>query len=394
MKKLVCFAFALLFASFSAYAQDDHEFITIFDFENEQPPQINADWGHFFDFTIEGEPIHNGETSLILDIGDTTAPWRFSTWNFPDDIGTVDLSETDQMEVWVYTEDGPFQMNWEFGGLNLGYRFYTEEDQGTWKRLSYWYTEENAQAFTEISSWGSFINPAAFNGFPEGFTGAIFMDDIAARVRKPTPDREFLMLNGLNSVDDLANVTVAEGAQGDGIIIGGEVPAQEGGGYLSFLLSDANNDRFTFDLSNVSELPQYDRIHFDVYMDGVASGFWGNFQLFLDTTQIDENGEIVLDDEGNPEIQSTNILGGSYVTVAQEEWHSFSAQYGPVEETDGFTLQDFKESTLIPAFNTEGASVALRMSTNGGGVEGVPMYIDNIRLSRPLGTPVENWDLY
>jgi len=27
-------------------------------------------------------------------------------------------------------------------------------------------------------------------------------------------------------------------------------------------------------------------------------------------------------------------------------------------------------------------------------VEEIPMYIDNLRLSRPAGTPVEAWELY
>ncbi|MGI6456650.1 MAG: hypothetical protein ACOX5R_13675 [bacterium] len=386
MKRFLVCMIALSVVGMTWAQNDDYEYITIFDFENEEPPQISATWNLLFDFSLDDEPVHSGNTSLILDVAGPTAPWQFSTWQFPSDIGTVDLSGTDQMEVWVYSEDGPFQMNWEFGGLNLGYRIYGEEDLGTWKRFSYWYTEENAAAFTEISSWGSFLNPAAMNGLPEGFVGVIFMDDIQARVRKETPEREYFLVNGFNTEADLANVTIPDVAVADGIETGGDITPTEGTGYLTVMLSSEGANRFTLDLSDVPEVSQYDRFHFDIYMDGVAAEGWGNFSFNVDTT--------VMDADGNPVNNNRNILGGSYSAVATQQWHSFSAQYGPVEDTDGFEFQTLKAEVIDPALSDPEGYVAIRLNTNGGGVDGVRLLVDNIRLSRPAGTPVSEWSIY
>lgn len=361
------------------------EFFTIMDFEEETPPEINADWNHIFDFSFEGEPVYEGDHSLILIIDGTTGGWRFSTWNFPDEIGTVDLSISDEMNIWV-NADQPFQMNFEFGGANLGYRGYTEEDLGAWKKLAWWYPPETAASFTEISSWGSFINPAAFGGFPEGYTGQIYIDAISARIREPQPEREYLLLNGFNSDADLADVTVTEAYIDRGIVTGSDIAPTEGEGYLSVLLSDDTQTRFIYDITDREEFMQYDRIHFDLYMDGTASGGWGNFSFHV-------NIETPVED-GDPEVVDVNIVGGSYQAVATEQWHTFTAQYGPRTDTEGFEHQNLMANTVIPAFADPNSRVRLRIQSNGGGVEGNPLYIDNIRLSRDAGTDVEQWYMY
>ncbi|HQH72653.1 MAG TPA: hypothetical protein PK360_11295, partial [bacterium] len=123
----------LLLAAGMAYAQDGYEYVPIMNFEELEPPRINAAWQFFTDFELgEGAVVHEGETSLILIIDSGTSPWVFSTWAFPEEVGTLDLSHTDEFQIWV-NADNIFQMNFEFGGANLGYRYYREEDIGTWK---------------------------------------------------------------------------------------------------------------------------------------------------------------------------------------------------------------------------------------------------------------------
>ncbi|MEW6235985.1 MAG: hypothetical protein AB1656_11400 [Candidatus Omnitrophota bacterium] len=378
MKKTMWIAVGLLLAAGVGYAQD--EFFKIMDFEEQEPPAISASWDFFTGFSVEGEPVHGGNYSLILDITSGTGGWNFSTWQFPADVGTVDLSNTDEINIWV-NANSIFQMNFEFGGANLGYRGYTADDLGTWKKLCWWYPEETASAFTAVNSWGSFINPAAMGGFPEGFSGTIYMDDIQARIRKETPEREYFLLNGFNSDADLANVTVHTAG---GIVKGGAVAPTEGDGYLKVTLSDAGNSRFTLDVTKIPEFQNYDRIHFDLYMDGTATGYWGNFGLYLDTS----------DASGNPITSGFTLVNGSYAAVATKQWHTFVQQYGPVQGTDGFLMQNLIKDSIAPIYAMPGASIAIRLNTNGGGVEGVPLYVDNIRLSRVKGSAVSDWDLY
>ncbi len=384
MRKGICLA-VLLLAAGMAYAQDGYEYVPIMNFEELEPPRINAAWQFFTDFELgEGAVVHEGETSLILIIDGGTSPWVFSTWAFPEEVGTLDLSHTDEFQIWV-NADNIFQMNFEFGGANLGYRYYREEDVGTWKKLVWWYTEETAAGFSAVNSWGSFINPDAFGGFPAGFVGTMYLDDISARVRQDSPEREYLLLNGFNSESDLENVTLNPD-YAIGIAGGGEVAPREGSGYLAFHLSDTGANRFSLDLTRVPEFMNYDRLHFDMYVDGSASGGWGNFELFADVSSPDAEGDL--------QTSSTTLLQGSYYAAATERWFSFGAQYGPVPDTDGFPLQNFKQNVAAPVYATEGATLQLRLSSNGGGVEEIPMYIDNLRLSRPAGTPVEAWELY
>ncbi len=378
MKKIALASVMSMLVIGIAVAQDDHEFITIMDFEGQNTPSISASWDFFTGFTIPGEPVHSGEYALILDIAGGTAQWQFSTWQFPDHVGTLDLSGTDEMNVWV-NATAPFRMNWEFGGANLGYRHYTEDDIGEWKKLAWWYPEETAAAFSEVNSWGSFINPT------EDFTGIIYMDDIEARVRKESPEREYFLLNGFNSEADLENVTFPDEFEG-GIITEGDVTPTEGDGFLFVTLSDANNDRFTFDISDIPEVAQYERVHFDLYLDGTASGGWGNFGLAADTTTLDA--------DGNEVNESMTLVNGSYTSVATEQWHTFVQQYGPVEGTDGFPFQTLRADVIEPIYQSDDASIALRLSTNGGGVDGLRLYVDNLRLSRAAGTGIQSWEIF
>lgn len=384
MKRLFGVSLGLLLAAGVVYAQDE-EFITIFNFEEPVPPTITADWNMFFDFSVGDEPVHSGAQSLIMDIGGTTAEWIFSQWSFPPEVGdngTVDLSGTDEMSVWVYS-DQRFQMNWEFGGANLGYRFYDTEDLNTWKKLAWWYPGETATSFTEISGWGSFINPTAMNGFPAGFTGTIYMDDIQARLRQGGGEREFIQLNGFNTDADMAGVTFFDGIEG-GLSAPGDIDPTEGDAAMYVVLDDGN-DRFDLDITNAPEFEQYDRIHFDFFFDGSAS--WGNFSLNFDVTSLDS--------EGNEATDSTNLIGGSYTAVATGQWHTFVQQYGPVEGTDGFAFQTLKPDTISPAFAADGNTIELRLHTNGdAAVTGSRLYVDNIRLSRAAGTPISEWELH
>ncbi|HOJ61342.1 MAG TPA: hypothetical protein PK878_13745 [bacterium] len=384
MRKGISLA-ALWLAVSMAYAQEEYAYVPIMTFEELEPPRISAAWQFFTDFELgEGAVVYEGETSLILIIDGGTSPWVFSTWEFPAEVGTLDLSHTDEFQIWV-NADNIFQMNFEFGGANLGYRYYREEDIGTWKKLVWWYTEETAAGFTEVNSWGSFINPEAFSGFPAGFVGTIYIDAISARVRQYSPEREYLLLNGFNNESDLEGVTLNPD-YAIGIKKGGEVAASEGDGFLAFTLSDTGANRFSIDLTNVPEFMHYDRLHFDMYVDGAATGGWGNFELFVDVSMPDA--------EGNLQTTTTTLLQGSYYIAATERWFSFGAQYGPVPDTEGFLLQHFKQNVAAPVYTTEGATMQIRLSSNGGGVEEIPMYIDNLRLSRPAGTPVAAWELY
>ena len=165
----------------------------------------------------------------------------------------------------------------------------------------------------------------------------IFMDDIQARVRKETPEREYFLVNGFNTEADLANVTIPDVAVADGIETGGDITPTEGTGYLTVMLSSEGANRFTLDLSDVPEVSQYDRFHFDIYMDGVAAEGW-KLLLQCDTT--------VMDADGNPVNNNRNILGGS-IRCRDTAMAFFSAQYGPVEDTDGFEFQTLKAEVMI-----------------------------------------------
>lgn len=382
MRRWVFFCSVVLLFSIGSWAQD--QFIKILDFEEAELPNISAGWTFIKDFAAAPDPVHGGLNSMILDITEGTGGWTFGTWTFPTEVGTLDLSNTDEIRMWVYATD-IFQINLEFGGANLGYRHYNTADSKKWKELIWWYPEENTPTFTEVTGWGTFINPSAFDDFPEGFTGQIYFDDIRARVRKAAPAREYYLLNGFNSTADLQNVTVSADFD-QGIITSGDPAPEEGKGYLAVGLSDAGNDRFSIDLTNVSQVMQYDRIHFSVYMDGTASGGWGNFGLHFDTSIPDAGGTTVTN--------SLTLLNGSYSAVATQQWHEFAAQYGPVTGTDGFAFPTLKSDTLAKVYSTAGATLAVRFSTNGGGVDGVTMYIDNVRLSREQGTKIAGWELY
>ncbi len=359
-------------------AQD--EYITIMDFETGEIPGFSGGWDMFMDFSATDEPVHGGETSLLIEVNGGTGAWSFGTWTFPE---TVDLSSADEVNIWVYADD-VFRMNLEFGGSNLGYREYGEEDLESWKKLVWWFPEEAALEFTETWGWGTFVNPAASGIFPEDFIGTMYWDDLQARVRKTPPAREYLLVNGFNSDADLATVTVNPDFDG-GIDTAGDPPPPEGDGFLVVYLSEANNERFAVDLTDVPEVAQYDRFHFDVFMDGSAS--WGNFGWQIRTTLPDAAGN----DVG---LGGLTLVNGSYSSVATQQWHSFTAQYGPVEGTDGFAFQTLREDSIAPVYKTEGASLEVYFTTNGGGVEGMPMYIDNLRISRAVGTGVGDWDLY
>jgi len=374
MKKSICSIFLIVMLVGVGYKQD--EFIKIMYFEIDLPsfPFCVV----FVDFTSADEPIHSGESAALMEI-EGTGGWNFGSFGFP---ASVDLSETDEIHIWVNADD-IFQMNLEFGGQNLGYRGYTEDDIGNWKELIWWYPEEATKRFGEVGGWGSFINPDAFGGFPEDFVGTIFMDDVSARIRKPPPEREYFLINGFNSEADLANVTVNPDYDG-GIETGGDPPPPEGDGYLVVFLSDASNNRFNIDLTDVPEILEYDRFHFDVFLDGAGS--WGNFDLSLMTS--------IIDDAGNDVGISMTLLNGSYNEAASQQWFEFVAQYGPVEGAEGFAFQNLREEDIAPVFSTEGATLFIGLGTNGGGVEESPLYVDNIRLSRAVGTHVEGWELY
>ncbi len=349
-----------------AYGQD--EFIMIMDFETDLPTVVPG-WVLFHDFAFGDEPVHSGEQSLLLEI-DETGNWSFGNWSFPQ---TYDLTSTDEIHIWV-NADGAFRMNLEFSGINLGYRGYEEADVGEWKKLIWWYPPEVAAEMTEVNGWGTFLNPSASGDFPNGFTGTMYMDDIQAHIRPEPPEREFFLINGFNADSDLDTVILNDTTFG-GILNEVEPPPTEGDGYLMIFATDSSTEHFAIDVSNVPELATYDRFHFDVFLDGSAS--WGNFTSQFRTA------------DGN-----TQIIGGSYSAGASLRWREYSGQYGPVPETEGFLLQDFRENVIIPTVNDPNASLEIFFTGNGGGMEGLPLYFDNLRLSRPVGTDVDAWELY
>jgi len=157
---------------------------------------------------------------------------------------------------------------------------------------------------------------------------------------------------------------------------------------------NADYDRFQLDITSIPEFEQYDRIHFDLFFDG--SGSWGNFGFMIDTTPIDENGNAVVeyDDAGVLQTDDMTLVNGSYTATATGKWTTYVQQYGPVEGTDGFAFQTLKDDLISPVYAAENGSIFIRFGTNGGGVEGQPLYMDNIRLSRAAGVPVNDWSLF
>lgn len=384
MRKTFLAVLAIGLAAGVVYAQE-YQYIKVMDFEEQTPPTISASWDYETGFSFDEEPHHGGNFSLIMIIYGGTGDWTFSTWQFPTEIGMLDLSNTDEFDIWVYS-DNIFQMNFEFGGANLGYRTYNTGDLGSWKKLAWWYPEEIAAGFTEVNSWGSFINPGAWGGFPNGFEGTIFIDDIGARIRKDSPEREYFLVNGFNTEADLGNVTFDENFPGS-VGTQNDIAPVEGDGYLINTLSDDGYNRFILDLTNVPEVMDYDRIHFDIYVDGAASGGWGNFDFRLDTTMPAADGTTVT--------YGTSLVAGSWYTGATEKWREYSGQYGPVADTEGYNHQTLKTGQIAPVYSTEGATVSVRFTSNGGGANDLPVYIDNVRLSRAVGgVGVNDWSLY
>ncbi len=359
MKRSILVLITVMFLAAGVFAQD--EYIQIMDFETELFSSVPG-WVQFHDFSFGDEPVHSGDQAVLLEI-DGTGGWSFGWWQFPQ---AYDLSQTDEIHIWV-NADAEFNMNLELAGINLGYRDYEEADIGNWKELVWWYPESTAAAMSEVSGWGTFISPN------DGFTGTMYMDDIQAHIRPDPPEREYFLINGFNSESDLENVVVTDAVFG-GILNVEDPPPTEGDGYLMIFATDSSTEHFSVDLSDVEKLASYDRFHFDVFFDGTAS--WGNF-----TCQFRIDGD------------STQIIGGSYKDGASLQWREYSGQYAPVPETEGFLLQDFKEEELIPALNS-GSTVEIYFTGNGGGMEGQPLYFDNLRLSRPVGTDVTGWELY
>lgn len=132
-------------------------------------------------------------------------------------------------------------MNFEFGGANLGYRYYREEDVGTAEETGVVVHRGDSGGFLRGQQLGLVYQSDAFGGF-RGFVGTMYLDDISARVRQDSPEREYLLLNGFNSESDLENVTLNPD-YAIGIAGGGEVAPREGSGYLAFHLSDTGANR-------------------------------------------------------------------------------------------------------------------------------------------------------
>ncbi len=145
------------------------------------------------------------------------------------------------------------------------------------------------------------------------------------------------------------------------------------------------------DLKEFPEILEYNRIHMDIFVDGSS---WATTALILMTSQW-------LDEDGNPHGTSwTQLSETNLGSAVGGDWGEISAHYGSLgsegnifTDDDGTTLD-----SLIPeiagVYDDPNATIRLTITSQGAAAnDGALAYIDNIRLSRPIITSVQDWEI-
>ena len=384
MKKVVLVL--SLCVTFGSVVHGQDEFILVNDFEMDVGRWTG--WVQFADFTAPDEPRHGGEAAVMLDALNDSG-WSDSRWTLPE---PIDASEADEFRMWVYSED-IFRIRADLGvEVPMGFRYYGPDDVGTWKELVYWISEEQStlweelfSSMTQIRFW---VNPDSETEggveYPEGFEGIIYIDDMTLRKRVPV-EREYIPLIGFNEQSDEALVSLEYGGSFFEIDTSGDPPPTEGNGVLLYEFTSDWSNSITINLRDFPEIRQYDRIHMTIFVDGDPSN-WAATSLVLRASWVDENG----DTRGTGSTSlSENILG-----YAVGDWGEISGQYGSMD-SEGYSL-NWLFPEIEGVFDDPNGTLTLTLTSQGAdGLDGVLTYVDNIRLSRPVGgVSVQDWELW
>ncbi len=384
MLKTCIMLFVSLMVASAPFAQDD--LIIVNDFETDVG-QFTG-WVAFSDLTQPDEPKHSGEYAGLLEVAHADGGWASSIYTFPEQFEAADV---DEFHMWVYSEQ-PFRMRVDLEvEIPMGFRYYTPDDVGTWKEFVFWLSSEQSKLWEERLSPADqlrlWINPSAEThdgvDYPNGFEGTIFIDDISVRKRQPV-EREYLPLIGFNQTSDEELITLNAGTYFE-VDTNGDPPPTEGDGFLVFEFTSGWNENFTINLKDYPQILDYDRIHLDIFVDADSSN-WAASSLILRSSWVDENGN----DQGTGwATLSENILGS-----AVGDWGELSGQYGPVD-SEGFQL-NWLWDEIEGVFDDPNGTISLTLSSQGAdGVDLAFAYVDNIRLSRPVGgVSVQNWELH
>ncbi|MGC9328434.1 MAG: hypothetical protein ACP5I1_12435 [Candidatus Hinthialibacter sp.] len=382
MKKRIGIITLLSALALAAYAQD--EYVVVNDFEYEIGSFTN--WASDYGFTYPEEPRHSGEAAAYLNVIHEGG-WASSIYTFET---PFDARNADEFRMWVYS-DQPFRLRVDLEvEIVMGNRYYTPDDVGTWKEFMFWISEEQSkiwedalEAADQIRFW---INPSAetHDGveYPNGFIGLIYMDDMSIHMRKPV-EREYKTIIGFNDEADADLVTLANGTYFEIMETDNPEPT-EGDGFLLFDYTSGWNENFTINLKGFPEILDYDRIHLDLLIE--QTGDWASCSLLLRASWTDA--------DGNSRGTGWATLGEYIVNRARgEAWEELSGQYGPVE-SEGFSLNWLKDE-ISGVFDDPEGTISLTIITQGGESYDLALaYLDNIRLSRPVGTGVSEWALY
>ena len=145
------------------------------------------------------------------------------------------------------------------------------------------------------------------------------------------------------------------------------------------------SENITINLRDFPEFRNYDRIHFDLFVDGPSD--WAAVASVLRVSWTDENGNNR--GTGWTTLDET-IMGGSN---AVGDWGEFSGQYGPLAD-EGYT-RNWLLPEIAGVYDDPNGTITLTLTSQGGDtLDGVPAYLDNIRLSRPKGSVVADWELW
>jgi hypothetical protein len=365
-------------------ATAQQETISVCDFEMDV-----GTWSGFVtyaDFSMPDEPRHGGEASVMLDVLQEGG-WNDARWTLPE---PVDISEADEFHLWVYS-DQIFRLRTDPGvELPLGFRYYGPDDVGTWKEFVYWISEEQSTLWQDLlssmSSMRFWINPDPETedgvDYPDGFEGLVYMDDITARKRVPV-EREYLPLIGFNDKADEDLVSLEYGSSFFEVDTTGYPEPREGTGTLVWDFTSGWSENISINLRDYPQIADYDRIHLDIFVDGDPSN-WAACALVLRTSWVDADGN----SHGTGWAGlSENILG-----YAVGDWGELSGQYGPVD-SEGFVFNWLKPE-VVGVFDDPDGTISLMLTSQGAdGLDGTYAYIDNIRLSRPVGTSIPDWEL-
>lgn len=373
-----------LCVAFASVVNAQDEAVVVNDFETEIGNWTG--WVQFADFTGPSDPHHAGQTAAMLEVYHEGG-WSDSRYTFPE---PFDATEADEFHVWVYS-DKIFRLRVDLGvEVVMGFRNYGPEDVGTWKELIFWISEEQSILWEELLSSTNqlrlWINPGASTQagveYPDGFEGIIYVDDMSLRIRKPVP-REYVPLIGFNEKSDESLVSLEGGTLFE-VDLSGDPAPTEGKGFLKFEFTSDWMENITINLRDFPKIVQYDRIHFDVFVDGDPSN-WAAISLVLRASWVDQNGQT----RGTGwATLSENILG-----YAVGDWGEVSGQYGPLE-SKGYSL-GWLFPEIAGVFDDPNGTITLTLTSQGAdGLDGVMAYVDNIRLSRAVGaTAIRDWEL-